>query len=88
MNTREDYAEYWMGVDAEGGDIGIHHNKLMLWAAVHGRDDDLENIEANNNWIDPQGARLVRGKHIAEARKMGWDDIADMLEAWFTSKGL
>lgn len=86
--SREAYAEYWMGLDRDGNDIGIHHNKLLVWAAEFGRDGEIENIQKHNNWIDPDGGRLVRGKHIAEARKMGWDDIADLLEEFFQSRGL
>ena len=87
MTTRADFADYWMGLDTEGNDIGIRHDKLLVWASLH-KPEAVDDIVKHKNWIDPDGGRMVRGNHVAEARKMGWDDLADMLDAFFESRGL
>lgn len=71
-------AEYWLGLDKDGNQISISHSKLMEWAF----DNDKQFTIGWSNSIEmDDGKRLVRGPDkVNEARKKGWNDLADMLE--------
>lgn len=72
----------WMGLSPNGNPIQISHEDLMVWAY---RNEKQFLVGWSKSFTDDKGNRLVRGDHVAEARKAGWHDIADQLDAFFHS---
>lgn len=72
--------EAWMGLDGDGNPVQILHVDLMAWARRNG---EVFTVGWSRSYTDPKGRRLVRGDHVSEARKAGWDDLAERLEAFF-----
>lgn len=76
--------ELWMGLSRDGEPRQITHAELMQWAY---RNEQQFTVGWSNHYTDPKGTRLVRGDHVAEARKQGWNDLADRLEQHFKEQG-
>lgn len=70
--------DWWYGVNCRGGRVSISHSNLMEWATRN-------NMQFQVGWgttVVIDTLRLVRGGDPTEARKAGWDDVADSLESF------
>lgn len=79
--TSKAHEDTWMGLTKDGKPVQISHEDLMVWAY---KNDMQFTIGWSHSATIQNGTRLVRGNHIEEARKAGWNDLADQLEAFFS----
>lgn len=82
--VKQMYSEDWMGLKPDGNPVQITHSALMEWAYNNelqitvGWSHHFTMPENENSKLS--GTRLVRGDVVEEARKQGWNDLADKLE--------
>lgn len=69
----------WYGLDANGNQIQCTHAAAVDWAE---RNDKQVTVGWGTAFQTESGARYIRGINPEAARRVGWEDIAVMMESF------